>query len=241
MRRSAEKIVARWHNMCMTWGWLKWNDYVGCVADLQTLQQNICNRFSRIENGVFRSFASRMLQQWHVFCSHQRHLILTLLHFSFTAWHTHTRLCRKLTDITLGVAVSRRAERLESAYGAFLWGAVAFKSCQRHSVCTAFQRQQSSRTKNVFMHKWLSSVYKTSEHTSQSIEYQHRASIKSQAHFFNEWRVTAVRQQDLRNAASTIAQQWERELLLKKKVPLSFSLSCVIMFCHHVWYAVLDI
>ena len=41
---------------------------------------------------------------------------------------------------------------------------------------------------------------------------------KSLAHFLSEWRIVAVRQKDLRESASTIAQQWEREITLKKKL-----------------------
>ena len=46
-------------------------------------------------------------------------------------------------------------------------------------------------------------------------------------HFFNEWRVVSVQQKDLRVSAETIAHQWERELLLKKKV---CSIACNLVY-----------
>jgi len=54
--------------------------------------------------------------------------------------------------------------------------------------------------------------------TAQCIEQHQRADRKALVHFFNEWRVVSVQQKDLRVSAETIAHQWERELLLKKKV-----------------------
>lgn len=47
------------------------------------------------------------------------------------------------------------------------------------------------------------------------------AQSKALAHFLNEWRVIAVRQKDLRDSASAIAQQWEREITLKRKLAIS--------------------
>jgi len=67
-----------------------------------------------------------------------------------------------------------------------------------------------------------------SEQHAQSSDQQQRALRKTAVHFFNEWRVVAVRQKDLRVSAATISQQWERELVLTRKVCCSV-LQCVAM------------
>ena len=51
------------------------------------------------------------------------------------------------------------------------------------------------------------------------MEEEHQiARSKALAQYLNEWRVVAVRQKDLRESASTIAEQWEREITLKRKL-----------------------
>ena len=104
------------------------------------------------------------------------------------------------------------------AYQSLMWQAVAFLSCHRRQVLAVVQRQGSFRLKRMGLLRWFWSLSAASEQQAQAVDLKERIKVKELAHFFNEWRVVAVRQKDLRLSASTIAQQWEREISLKKKV-----------------------
>ena len=53
---------------------------------------------------------------------------------------------------------------------------------------------------------------------AQSLEQQQREATKTLGRVFNGWRVRSAQQQDLHVSAQAIALQWNREILLKKKV-----------------------
>jgi len=212
------KIAKRWKCLHLSKGWIMWTCYLESQRAADQLEDDIRKTFARIERSFATAFAKWLLEQWHLVSSSRLAADYRLMGMSVLRWHQFTAQSIQFKQISSSITSNSLARRKSNVYSLILWECLQFKASHRDRVLSAFQRMRQRRLAGRFVLNWFFTVKSACEEEAHMEEEHQIAKSKFLAHFLNEWRVVAVKQKDLRESASTIAQQWEREITLKRKL-----------------------
>lgn len=218
LSRAFEKTACRWMKLGTSKSWDTWTDYLKSQRAAAALEEEIRKTFARIERAFATSFAKCVMEQWHAVTSSKLAAQFRLQGVSFLAWRGRAAESARFVRSSNTIRANGITRRKGGAYTAILWECTQFKASYRTRVLIAFQRLRQRRLAAWCVLHWIYTVKAACEEEAHLREESQICKAKSLAHFLSEWRIVAVRQRDLRESASTIAQQWEREITLKKKL-----------------------
>ena len=218
LARAFLKTASRWKNLMVGKCWSAWVVYLEEQQAAAQLEEDIRKTFARIDREFARTFAKWLLVQWHLVSSSVLEAEYRLMRTAFVCWREAAARYARLQEIGDTIASTQTSRVKGGAYSLILWDCVQFKNSYRMRVLGAFQRMRSRRLVGRCALNWFYTVKAACEEEAHLQEEHLLYKSKALAHYLNEWRVVAVRQRDLRESASTIAQQWEREINLKRKL-----------------------
>jgi len=218
LSRALNRTACRWMRLDLSKTWTTWAAYCEGQLAADALEEEIRKTFARIERAFATSFAKCVLEQWHAVTSSKLAAQYRLQGVSFLAWHAIAAESASFVRSSNIIRANGLTRRKGGAYTAMLWECMQFKASHRTRVTIAFQRLRQRRLAGWCVLHWFYTVKAACEEEAHMKEELQIFKAKSLAHFLSEWRIVAVRQKDLRESASTIAQQWEREITLKKKL-----------------------
>jgi len=218
LSRAFEKTACRWMKLGTSKVWDTWTDYLESQRAAAALEEEIRKTFARIERAFATSFAKCVMEQWHAVTRSKLAAQFRLQGVGFLAWRGKAAESARFVRSSNTLRANGITRRKGGAYTAILWECTQFKASYRTRVLIAFQRLRQRRLAAWCVLHWIYTVKAACEEEAHVMEESQICKAKSLAHFLSEWRIVAVRQRDLRESASTIAQQWEREITLKKKL-----------------------
>ena len=198
--------------------WVKWMVFFEGKQAEAELEESIRKMFVRIDNAFSQSFARYILQQWHLMSSQKLAAEYRSKAVSFESWCVHKHRMSSFRKIGTAIMSNSTNHSKAGAFSCILWESLQFKSSYRERVMTSFERMRQRRLVGRCVLNWFYTVRSACEEEAHMEEEHQIARSKALAQYLNEWRVVAVRQKDLRESASTIAEQWEREITLKRKL-----------------------
>jgi len=218
LARAFFKTALRWKNLMVGKCWNAWILFVQERQAAAQLEEDIRKSFARIDREFARTFARWLLVQWHLVSSSVLEAEHRVMGTSFARWRDAAARSARLQEIGNIISSNHTTRTKGRAYSFVLWGCVQFKNSYRMRVLGAYQRLRSRRLVGRCVLSWFYTVKAACEEEAHLEEEHQLYKSKALAHYLNEWRVIAVRQRDLRESASTIAQQWEREINLKRRL-----------------------
>ena len=219
LANAFDKAARRWLRLDLSKGWYGWVSYLEKQIAAYSLEEEIRKTFVRIERAFAKSFAKWLLEQWNMLSSSKLAADYRLMGMSFSSWLEITAQAARVKKISQTIHASSISRRTCSAFSLMLWDCLQFKASHRMRVMNAFRRMRERRMTGRCVLNWFFTVKAASEEEAHLREEQQIVRAKCLAHYLSEWRIISVRQRDLRESASTIAQQWEREINLKRRLP----------------------
>uniref|UniRef100_A0A7S0EI41 PDZ domain-containing protein n=1 Tax=Hanusia phi TaxID=3032 RepID=A0A7S0EI41_9CRYP len=176
--------------------------------------------FRKIEWNWQRENAKVSLSHWNLQSIISRQLRNKALSLPFVFWSSFTWKCRRLLRLDARSRLARQT--LGFYFDSLIINSLLKKSLFRNLGVKVLQRRSAHALLLLSFADWVKEYQDTADKVCFKGKDLERWLL---SRVLNEWRVKSVRQRDLRESASTIAQQWEREINLKKQISTGMDIS----------------